>query len=112
MRRGKRIGEKLGPTTRWALIQLLENRGVRMLTQIQYRSVTPDGVHTITRNGKETFVSANKVIFAIGQVPNSHLYDQIHQQVEKCYLIGAARLASETNAQVAIWEAAEVARRI
>jgi 2,4-dienoyl-CoA reductase (NADPH2) len=112
MRRGKRIGEKLGPTTRWALIQLLENRGVRMLTQIQYREVTPIGVHAVTRTGKDVFISADKVILAVGQIPNTDLYDQIHSEIQECYLIGAARLASETNAQVAIWEAAEVARRI
>ncbi len=112
MRRGKRIGEKLGPTTRWALIQLLENRGVQMLTQIQYQSITENGLHALARNGKEIFVSADKMIFAVGQVPNSDLYERLRPNLEKCYLIGAARLASETNAQAAIWEAADVARRI
>jgi 2,4-dienoyl-CoA reductase (NADPH2) len=112
MRRGKRIGEKLGPTTRWALIQLLENRGVKMLTQIQYQSVSEKGVSVLSRNGKEIFIQADKVIFATGQICNSELYDQIHARVEECYLIGAARTASETNAQGAIWEAAETARKI
>jgi 2,4-dienoyl-CoA reductase (NADPH2) len=111
-RRGKRIGEKLGPTTRWALIQLLENRGVKMVTQIQYKAVTPNGVHAIARNGKEVFLPAEKIIFAIGQLPNSELYEQLRSRVPECYVIGAAHLASETNAQVAIWEAADVARRI
>jgi 2,4-dienoyl-CoA reductase (NADPH2) len=111
-RRGKRIGEKLGPTTRWALIQLLENRGVKMVTQIQYKEVTKDSLRAIARNGKEMFLPAEKIIFAIGQVPNSELHEQVRARVEECYLIGAAHLASETNAQVAIWEAAEVARRI
>jgi 2,4-dienoyl-CoA reductase (NADPH2) len=111
-RRGKRIGEKLGPTTRWALIQLLENRGVKMLTQIQYRSIAPDGVNIIGRNGKEIFVEADRVIFAIGQIPNSGMFENLRKRTEECYLIGAARIASEANAQVAIWEAAEVANRI
>lgn len=111
-RRGKRIGEKLGPTTRWALIQLLENRGVRMLTQIQYRSISEQGVDAVGRNGKDIFIPAQKIILAIGQIPNPYLYEQLRTQMEECYLIGAAKLASETNAQIAIWEAAEVARRI
>ncbi len=112
MRRGKRIGEKLGPTTRWALIQLLENRGVKMITQIQYKEVAHNGLHAIARNGKEVFIPADKIILAIGQVPNSELYQQVHSRLEECHLIGAAHLASETNAQVAVWEAADVARRI
>jgi 2,4-dienoyl-CoA reductase (NADPH2) len=111
-RRGKRIGERLGPTTRWALIQLLENRGVKMLTQIHYRSITSDGVNLIGRNGKEIFVAADRVIFAIGQIPNTQTFENVRSRVEECYLIGAARIASEANAQAAIWEAAEVANRI
>ena len=112
MRRGKRVGEKLGPTTRWALIQLLENRGVRMITQIQYQSISREGIFLIARNGKEIFVQADRVILAVGQIPNSSLFQQLQDQVAECFLIGAARLASETNAQSAIWEAAEIARRI
>ena len=112
MRRGKRVGEKLGPTTRWALIQLLENRGVRMLTQIQYHSISAQGLHAIGRNQKEILVPAEKIIFATGQLPNSELYQKLQGVVEECYVIGAARLASETNAMSAIWEAAELARRI
>ena len=112
MRRGKRIGEKLGPTTRWALIQLLENRGVRMLTQIQYQSITKDGIHATARNGNEILIPAEKIILAIGQIPNSELFEQLRTHIEECYLVGAARLASEANAQAAIWEASEVARKI
>jgi 2,4-dienoyl-CoA reductase (NADPH2) len=111
-RRGKRIGEKLGATTRWALIQLLENRGVNMITQIQYQAITNEGLKAQTRNGKEIMIPADKVIFAIGQTPNSDLYEKVRHLVPDAYLIGAARLASETNAQVAIWEAADVARKI
>ncbi len=112
MRRGRRIGEKLGPTTRWALLQLLENRGVKMLTQIQYRAIQREGVITESRTGKEVFIPADFIIFAIGQIPENSLYTQIRHEMEECYLIGAAKLASETNAQAAIWEAAELGRRI
>jgi len=111
-RRGKRIGEKLGPTTRWALMQLLENRGVRMLTQIQYQSLSRDGLRAIARSGKEIFLPADTVIFAIGQIANSEFFESLKARVDAVYLIGAARIASEANAQAAIWEAAEAAGNI
>jgi 2,4-dienoyl-CoA reductase (NADPH2) len=111
-RRGKRIGEKLGPTTRWALIQLLENRGVKMLTQIQYQSLSAEGLHATSRTGKEIFVPADAVIVAIGQVSNSSLADRLEGKVETIFTIGAARMASEANAQIAIWDGAEAGRRI
>lgn len=111
-RRGKRIGERLGPTTRWALIQLLENRGVQMMTQISYEKITEEGLQIKTRIGKEVLLPANTIIFATGQVPDSTLYNLLTKETEKCYQIGSCRIASEANAQTAIWEGAEVARMI
>jgi 2,4-dienoyl-CoA reductase (NADPH2) len=111
-RRGKRIGERLGPTTRWALIQLLENRGVQMMTQISYDKITAEGLQIRTRIGKEVLLPANTIIFATGQVPDSTLYNLMAKEVENCYQIGSCRIASEANAQTAIWEGAEIARMI
>ncbi|HSP06798.1 MAG TPA: FAD-dependent oxidoreductase, partial [Acidobacteriota bacterium] len=66
-RRGKRIAEKLGPTTRWAVIQLLEHRGVQMLTQIQYEEITESGLKLSSRTGKEIFLEADTIVLATGQ---------------------------------------------
>jgi len=112
MRRGKRIGERLGPTTRWALLQLLENRGVQMLTQIQYEAITENGVKLRSRTGKEIFLFADKVVIATGQVQDDTLYSLLHSQVEHCFRIGAANKASETNAESAILEASKLARSL
>ncbi len=112
MRRGKRIGEKLGPTTRWALLQLLENRGVQMLTQIQYEAIMENGVKLRSRTGKEIFLPADKVVIATGQVPDDTLFAHLHSQVEHCFRIGAAHNASETNAESAILEASQLARSL
>lgn len=111
-RRGKRIGERLGPTTRWALIQLLENRGVQMMTQISYEKITEEGLHIKTRSEKEVLLPANTIIFATGQLPDSDIYNLVAKEVENCYQIGSCRIASEANAQTAIWEGAEIARMI
>ncbi|HSP07149.1 MAG TPA: FAD-dependent oxidoreductase, partial [Acidobacteriota bacterium] len=111
-RRGKRIAEKLGPTTRWAIIQLLEHRGVQMLTQIQYGEITESGLKLSSRTGKEIFLEADTIVLATGQTPENSLYERLRNQVAECYLVGAAHTASETNAQSAIWEASEAARKI
>lgn len=111
-RRGKRIGEKLGPTTRWAMMQLLENRGVQMLTQVQYEEITESGLKLHTRAGKEIFLDADTIILATGQEPDNSLHTLLKDQVGECYLVGAAHTASETNAQSAILEASQAARKI
>ncbi|HET6266352.1 MAG TPA: FAD-dependent oxidoreductase, partial [Acidobacteriota bacterium] len=108
-RRGRRIGEKLGPTTRWALLQLLESRGVRMHTQIQYEAITSQGLNLLSRTGKSLMVPAELIIFAAGQLPENTLYTRISGSTAECHLIGAAKSASETNARTAIREACELA---
>jgi 2,4-dienoyl-CoA reductase (NADPH2) len=111
-RRGKRIGEMLGPTTRWALIQLLECRGVQMLTQVQYDAITPQGLLARTRAGKDLFLPADTIILATGQAPENALYQELKPQMEQCFLLGAARTASEANAGSAIREASDIANRL
>jgi len=112
MRRGKRIGEKLGPTTRWALLQLLENRGVQMFTQIQCEAILENGVKLRSRTGKEVFLPADRVVIAAGQIPDYTLFPLLPSHVEQCFRIGAANQASETNAESAILEAAILARSL
>ncbi|HSE39932.1 MAG TPA: FAD-dependent oxidoreductase [Acidobacteriota bacterium] len=111
-RRGKRIGERLGPTTRWALMQLLENRGVQMMTQVAYDRITSEGLYLKTRSGKSVFLPAKTIVFATGQSPESTLYNETRSNVEFCHAVGSCHTASESNAQTAIWEAFEIARRI
>jgi 2,4-dienoyl-CoA reductase (NADPH2) len=44
MRRGSRVGERIGPSTRWAVIQELRMAGVEILTGIGYERIEPDAV--------------------------------------------------------------------
>lgn len=111
-RRGKRVGEKLGPTTRWALIQLLQNRGVQMLTQLHYDEITAGGLNATTRTGKQIFLEADTIVLATGQSPENTLFHELNNRVAELYLVGAARTASEGNVQTAIWEATDAARKI
>lgn len=83
-----------------------------MLTQIQYDAITHEGLKARSRSGKDIFVPADTVILATGQRSNNTLQQEMAGQMEQCFLIGAARGASETNCQAAIWEAAEIARKI
>ena len=44
LRRGGRIGAGIGPSTRWAAIQVLRSAGVHMLTGVTYRRLTDRGL--------------------------------------------------------------------
>ncbi|MCG2621576.1 FAD-dependent oxidoreductase [Arthrobacter sp. I2-34] len=73
MRRGGRVGEGIGPTTRWAVLQQLRAAGVRMLTGVSYRRITPEGVEITRTDGEAGLVAADTVILAAGQEPATGL---------------------------------------
>lgn len=101
MRRGQRIAPLLGRTTRWAVLGMLRRRGVRMLTEVQYRAITPEGVH-IVRAGNEEFIPADTVILACGQTASAELAAHLHS--DTLHVIGGARKAGELDAERAILE--------
>ena len=44
MRRGTRVGERIGPSTRWAVVQELRMAGVEILTGVTYERIEPGAV--------------------------------------------------------------------
>ena len=44
MRRGTRVGEHVGPSTRWAVIHELRMAGVEILTGVAYERIEPGAV--------------------------------------------------------------------
>jgi 2,4-dienoyl-CoA reductase (NADPH2) len=111
MRRGKRIGQGLGMSTRWATLQLLEQHGVQFLTRIAYHSIVSDGV-IVLKDGKEELITADTVVIAAGQEVENSLYLQIKNKVRECYVIGGAKEAGELDAKRAILEGNQIGRTI
>ncbi len=110
LRRGSRIGPLLGRTTRWALLALLRQRGVRMRTGITYQAITPEGVIVAGPDGPE-LIPADTVVLACGQEPEDRLGQILAGRVA-CHVIGGARLAAELDAERAIYEGMRVGREI
>ncbi|MED4572566.1 FAD-dependent oxidoreductase, partial [Brevibacillus agri] len=110
LRRGKHVGSGLGKTTRWATLAQLKQRGVEMLTQIEYKRIAPEGVY-ISVNDEEQLVPADTVIIAAGATPNQSLYHALTNRLP-VHLIGGAKEAGELDAKRAILEGAQVGRAI
>ncbi len=111
MRRGKHIGNLIGRTTRWAVLQDLSKLGVRMLAGVQYKEINEKGV-LIEREGKEELVEADTVILCAGQEPNDYIYRRLKNKVKEIHLIGGARKAAELNCRRAIYEGAITGRQV
>lgn len=110
LRRGKHVGTGLGKTTRWATIAALKHHGVEMVTQIDYKEITPEGV-VIIQDGEEKLIPADTVVVAAGANPNRQLAEELHGRIP-VHIIGGAKEAGELDAKRAIYEATLLARQI
>lgn len=97
LRRGHRIGEGIGPSTRWAVLQELAAAGVRTLPGTTPLEVTPEGLLVATAQ-ETVLLPADTVLLAAGQVPHNPLHSALLHQRIPCTVIGGALDASGLNA--------------
>jgi 2,4-dienoyl-CoA reductase (NADPH2) len=69
-RSSKKIGFKIGRTTRWITMQELERGGVEMLRSTELAGVVEDGV-VVTSKGSSRTIAAKTLIMATGQHPRT-----------------------------------------
>ena len=72
MRRAGRIGDGVGASTRWVVVQELKQAGVELLTGVEYERVEHDAV-VIQLDGSQRRIPADTVVIAAGQEPEASL---------------------------------------
>jgi 2,4-dienoyl-CoA reductase (NADPH2) len=86
----KRVGSGFGLSTRWVIVQEMEEAGIQTLTGIKVREIREGSAGGIVyeKDGKETFLPAETIILATGYMPNNSLYQQLDSLVPEVYTIG------------------------
>ena len=107
MRRGTRVGERIGPSTRWAVVQELRMAGVEILTGVAYERIEPGAVVIRDVDGAERRVAAETVVIAAGQEPETALARSLAGAGRPHVVIGGAGGAAELDAERAFREGAE-----
>jgi 2,4-dienoyl-CoA reductase (NADPH2) len=97
MRRSGRIGEGVGASTRWVVVQELKAAGVEMLTGVAYERIEPDAV-IVRVDGAQRRIPADTVVVAAGQEPRRELVDQLAAAGIPHVVIGGAADASGLDA--------------
>jgi 2,4-dienoyl-CoA reductase (NADPH2) len=105
----KKLGQDVGISTRWTIIQDISRLGVRTMTNTRATEVTDKGL-VVEREGNETFLSADTVVMAAGAKSVNALYEKIKDRVPEVYLIGDAR--TPRKALEAVAEGFEAGRTI
>jgi 2,4-dienoyl-CoA reductase (NADPH2) len=112
MRRGAPIGEHIGRSTRWALLQALRERGVEMLTGVSYQRIAPEGVLIRDADGRDRLIEARRVVIAAGQEPHDPLSAAVERSGRRFRVVGGARASGELDAVRAFREGAVAAREL
>jgi 2,4-dienoyl-CoA reductase (NADPH2) len=112
MRRGARIGERVGPSTRWAVLAELKRAGVRTLTEIAYERIEPGVVHVRNAAGEPIEVPGDIVVIAAGQHAEQSLGLALEVAARPHLVIGGALRAEELDAERAFREGLHAPRRL
>jgi 2,4-dienoyl-CoA reductase (NADPH2) len=97
MRRAGRIGDGVGASTRWVVVQELQQAGVEMLTGVEYERIEPDAV-VIRIDGAERRIPADTVVIAAGQEPDDRLSTQLAASGQPHVVVGGASGAEHLDA--------------
>ncbi|GAA4010450.1 NADPH-dependent 2,4-dienoyl-CoA reductase [Streptomyces marokkonensis] len=111
MRRGGRIGTGIGPSTRWVVMAELRACGVRLLTGVAYREITPEGV-VVEAEGGTTLVGADHVVLATGQESRQEVAAVLREAGVPFEIAGGAADARALNAVRATAQGLRAAHRV
>ena len=74
-----------------ALIALLHESSVRLLTEVKLEEISKDGVHIIDKVWNRTFIPADTVVLSLGYTARSELTESFKDTAEDVYIIGDCR---------------------
>jgi 2,4-dienoyl-CoA reductase (NADPH2) len=98
MRRGRTLGQGIGKTTRWAVLQALRAAGVETYPNVSYEAIVAGGIRIRDAEGTPRTILADTVVIAAGQEPNDRLLPAIRALGVPFRVVGGAKEASELNA--------------
>jgi 2,4-dienoyl-CoA reductase (NADPH2) len=97
MRRAGRIGDGVGASTRWVVVQELQRAGVELLTGVEYERIEADAV-VVRVDGSERRIAADTVVIAAGQEAERSLADALAARGQAHVVIGGAAAAEHLDA--------------
>ncbi|TKB57254.1 NADPH-dependent 2,4-dienoyl-CoA reductase [Ferrimonas aestuarii] len=106
-RKTTKPGKGLGKTTGWIHRAVLTDRGVTMLSGVDYLKVDDAGLH-IRHEDQDKVLDVDHVVLCTGQESNRGLLPELEAAQIPYVMVGGAELAAELDAKRAIRQAAEV----
>ena len=111
-RKSTKVGNGLGKTTGWIHRTTLKNKGVKMISGVEYLKIDNEGLHVRINDGLPQVLPVDNIIVCAGQESNTDLYTALVQKNLPVHLIGGALEAAELDAKRAIRQGTELALAI
>jgi 2,4-dienoyl-CoA reductase (NADPH2) len=108
-RKETKMGAGLGKTTGWIHRAELKKGKVKMITGVEYKEITDDGLLVVI-DGKEQLLKVDNVVLCIGQESQRGIYDDLAG--ESVHIIGGADKAGELDAKRAIEQGYKLALKL
>jgi 2,4-dienoyl-CoA reductase (NADPH2) len=86
----KKVGQNIGPSTRWTVLAELNRLGVSLLKGTRAKTIAPHGVE-VEHNGKTSFLQADTIVMAVGAASDNILAEEIKTRIREVRLVGDAR---------------------
>ena len=87
----RRIGQDIGPSTRWVLLKELQMRGVEIVTEATMKDITPEKVVYTDSKGNDVTIPTDSVVLAMGSRPENSLSRKLEQAGVNVSVIGDAK---------------------
>jgi 2,4-dienoyl-CoA reductase-like NADH-dependent reductase (Old Yellow Enzyme family)/thioredoxin reductase len=105
-----KLGSRLESMTKKILLRKLKENDVSFRTESKVLSIEQNGVIIAEKEGRQTTIPADQVIFSIGNQPEDGLFDQIKSMGYEIHRIGDC--LEPRSAKAAIYEGAVLGRAI
>jgi 2,4-dienoyl-CoA reductase (NADPH2) len=82
------LGDGLVAHTKTRLLGWLAQKGVGMMTEVQYDEITDKGLTILTKEGKRRTIEADTIVPAVSLTPNTELIKNLERKISEIYPIG------------------------
>jgi 2,4-dienoyl-CoA reductase (NADPH2) len=109
VRRGPKVGDSLGRSTRWVILQELKRLGVRSITEASYIEINETGL-LISVEGREELLEADTIVVAAGYEIDPQLAEKWQGAAPEIHVVGDAK--NPRKGIDAIYEGTQVGRKV
>ena len=105
-----KIGSGMESITKKVILKKLKKNNTTILTDARLSKIEDNGVVVVNQDSRKKFIEAEKVVIAIGTIPDTKLYDKVKPLGYEIHQIGDC--LEPRNAKDAIYDSAVLGRRI